>query len=429
MIKKNDFLNGQLNKVENTASSEDILKYLADNNIVDMEAVKAKMEMKNRQELLEQHPYKISQGKDGNWRTYLPDKSKADGRRQIKRNTREAVEDIVVAYLRSEIDSPTIEEVFTNWNNQRFERGSISAGTQLRNIQVFNRHYEEFGRRKIKDTTAEEFEDFLENQLALHQLTSKAFALLTGITKGLINRAKRDHLISYNADTVLQELQISRSDFKQVYKDPKEEVFTEEELPRVLLYLVKHLDAQNIGILLMFLTGIRIGELVALKHSDIEDNVIQIRRTEVRHLVCKGKYEYVIKDSPKTLAGNRILIIPEGYSWMVQALKNLNPDDEFIFINTYRGQRQRMTTNSIRRRIERVCKNLDIAPKSPHKARKTYITILLDNNMNRKLVEKLSGHTNISCSERYYYRDRSSTEHKAELISSIPEFQPLEIAG
>ena len=114
---------------------------------------------------------------------------------------------------------------------------------------------------------------------------------------------------------------------------------------------------------------------------------------------------------------------------MVQALKNLNPDDEFIFINTYRGQRQRMTTNSIRRRIERVCKNLDIAPKSPHKARKTYITILLDNNMNRKLVEKLSGHTNISCSERYYYRDRSSTEHKAELISSIPEFQPWEIAG
>ena len=94
MIKKNDFLNGQLNKVENTASSEDILKYLADNNIVDMEAVKAKIEMKNRQELLEQHPYKISQGKDGKWRTYLPDKAK--GRIQIKRTSCKAIEDVVI---------------------------------------------------------------------------------------------------------------------------------------------------------------------------------------------------------------------------------------------------------------------------------------------------------------------------------------------
>ncbi len=34
-----------------------------------------KIEMAKRKELLEKHPYKISQGKDGNWRTYLPDKN------------------------------------------------------------------------------------------------------------------------------------------------------------------------------------------------------------------------------------------------------------------------------------------------------------------------------------------------------------------
>lgn len=427
MIKKNDFLNGQLNKVENTASSEDILKYLADNNIVDMEAVKAKIEMKNRQELLEQHPYKISQGKDGKWRTYLPDKAK--GRTQIKRTNRKAVEDIVIDYWNAELNSPTIEEVFTHWNDHRFERGSISSGTHLRNIQVFNRHYKDFGQQKIKDTTAEEFEDFLENQLALYQLTAKAFSLLKGITKGLINRAKRDHLISYNADSVLQELQISKSDFKRVHKEPEEEVFTEDELPIILNYLAKHLDVWNVGILLMFLTGIRVGELVALKHSDINGNIIRVQRTEVKHLVRKGKYEYVIKESPKTDAGNRLLIIPEGYSWMTQVLNGLNPEDDFIFVNAYRGKRNRLTTNSIRSRIIRVCGKLNLVPKSPHKARKTYLSILLDNNMDRKLVEALAGHVDISCTEANYHRDRRNTARKTALINAIPDFQPLQVAG
>ena len=427
MIKKNDFLNGQLNKVENTASSEDILKYLADNNIVDMEAVKAKIEMKNRQELLEQHPYKISQGKDGKWRTYLPDKAK--GRIQIKRTSRKAVEDVVIDYWNAELNSPTIEEVFTHWNDHRFERGSISSGTHLRNIQVFNRHYKDFGQQKIKDTTAEEFEDFLENQLALYQLTAKAFSLLKGITKGLINRAKRDHLISYNADSVLQELQISKSDFKRVHKEPEEEVFTEDELPIILNYLAKHLDVWNVGILLMFLTGIRVGELVALKHSDINGNIIRVQRTEVKHLVRKGKYEYVIKESPKTDAGNRLLIIPEGYSWMTQVLNGLNPEDDFIFVNAYRGKRNRLTTNSIRSRIIRVCGKLNLVPKSPHKARKTYLSILLDNNMDRKLVEALAGHVDISCTEANYHRDRRNTARKTALINAIPDFQPLQVAG
>ena len=427
MIKKNDFLNGQLNKVENTASSEDILKYLADNNIVDMEAVKAKIEMKNRQELLEQHPYKISQGKDGKWRTYLPDKVK--GRIQIKRTSRKAVEDSVIDYWNAELNSPTIEEVFTHWNDHRFERGSISSGTHLRNIQVFNRHYKDFGQQKIKDTTAEEFEDFLENQLALYQLTAKAFSLLKGITKGLINRAKRDHLISYNADSVLQELQISKSDFKRVHKEPEEEVFTEDELPIILNYLAKHLDVWNVGILLMFLTGIRVGELVALKHSDINGNIIRVQRTEVKHLVRKGKYEYVIKESPKTDAGNRLLIIPEGYSWMTQVLNGLNPEDDFIFVNAYRGKRNRLTTNSIRSRIIRVCGKLNLVPKSPHKARKTYLSILLDNNMDRKLVEALAGHVDISCTEANYHRDRRNTARKTALINAIPDFQPLQVAG
>ena len=46
------------------------MKYLEDNGKVDLSDVQDAIEMKERQELLRRHPYKITQGKDGYWRTY-----------------------------------------------------------------------------------------------------------------------------------------------------------------------------------------------------------------------------------------------------------------------------------------------------------------------------------------------------------------------
>lgn len=51
-----------------------------------MSYVQEQMEMNERRELLEKHPYKIWVGTDGEWRTYLPDKDK--GRVLVKRKKR-----------------------------------------------------------------------------------------------------------------------------------------------------------------------------------------------------------------------------------------------------------------------------------------------------------------------------------------------------
>ena len=84
----------------------------------------------------------------------------------------------------------------------------------------------------------------------------------------------------------------------------------------MLKYLEKNLDAKNIGILLMFATGIRVGELVALKHDVFDGNTIKIRRTETRYLGEDKKYVYDIKEFPKSEAGVRTVIIPKDYEWL-----------------------------------------------------------------------------------------------------------------
>ncbi len=66
-------------------------------------------------------------------------------------------------------------------------------------------------------------------------------------------------------------------------KKDDEEVFNDDELARLFDHLKAKPDILHLGIILMFCTGVRVGELVAMKWCDITDNAIKIRRTEISY--------------------------------------------------------------------------------------------------------------------------------------------------
>lgn len=397
---------------------QELLKYAIESGMIDLQHLQAEIDMKERRKYLQQHPYAIWQGKnDSKFYTYLPDDKKK--RILVKRNTEKEVQNIIINYWNEQELNPTLQEVFDEWNDRRLELKKIVPSTHERNQQVFRRHYKEVATKRIRSVTEDWIMDFLEQQIAIHKLTAKAFGNLKSITKGFFKRAKRRKLIDLSIEDVLNDMDLSDRDFHKVIKEDYEEVFSEEETDKMMEYLQSNLDVKNLGILLIFVTGLRVGELVALKHEDFNGNIIKIRRTEVRYTDGHGKNEYIIKEFPKTEAGVRSAIIPADFTWLADRLKLLNPFGEYIF--TDNGKR--LTTNTIRRRLTRTCKKLDIYAKSPHKIRKTYGSILIDNNLDARLITDLMGHTNISTTEQHYHRNRKTMIKKAQIIANIPEFQ------
>ena len=95
-------------------------------------------------------------------------------------------------------------------------------------------------------------------------------------------------------------------------------------------------------------------------------------------------------------------------------------EDSFLFTDE---DGQRMTTNVVRTRLKQINKRLKIRQKSPHKLRKTYATILLDNNLDRNLITALMGHTDILVTEGHYHRDRKNEEQKSAIVNSLSEFK------
>lgn len=76
-------------------------------------------------------------------------------------------------------------------------------------------------------------------------------------------------------------------------------------------YIRNNPDVKNLGIALMFVTGIRVGELVTLKYEDFEGTMFYVKRTETRYRKTSNSYEYGVDEFPKTPAGYRPVFIPQ----------------------------------------------------------------------------------------------------------------------
>lgn len=400
-------------------SESELLRYALDSGIIDIDTVQRQFEMNERKKYLELHPYSIWQGNDGKWHTYIPDENK--GRIPKKRKTQNEIENLVIDYWKDKEEVITIKDVFEEWNNRRRDLGKISDATHLRIKQTFARHYSEFGKKNIKTLTDEDVADFLEEEIAKHKLTPRGFASLKSLTRGMLKRAKKRKLISFNIEEMFDDMDISDKDFEVIVKNDMDEVFDEVEYPIMIDYLISHIDMRNLAILLMFVTGCRVGEVVALKYDMFfnDNKSFLVQRTETRYKDEQGKDVYEVKDKPKTLAGIRTIIIPSDYHWIYGELRKLNPFGEYTFMDNG----ERLNTHQIRKRMYRICNKLGIKQKSPHKARKTYGSILLDNNLDAKFIETQMGHTSIQCSETYYHKNRRKLETRQKMVDDMQEFK------
>lgn len=397
---------------------DNLLKYAVENGMIDMSYIREKIEMNKREELLKKHPYKIWKGKDGKWYTYLSDEKK--WRRLVKRKTLRDIEDVVIGQIKEKEINPTIADVFHEWNDRRLELKKICKSTYDRDMACFNRHYKEFGKKRIKNIRGDEIIDFLEEQIAEFNLSSKSFAGLLSITRRFLKYARRKKYTEVSVEETLDDMDFTEVSFKRTVKEDSDEVFNEIETDMLIEYLRRHLDIWNTGLLLMFVTGVRVGELSTLKHEDFTDDSVKIRRTETIYFDENRRRVYSVKEFPKTKAGIREIIIPADYRWILDKIKLINPFSTYVFTN---DEDERMTGACFRHRLYRICDKLEIKRRSTHKIRKTYGSILLDNNIDNRLVINQMGHANVITTETKYHRDRRTREKKSNIISSIPDFQ------
>lgn len=137
---------------------------------------------------------------------------------------------------------------------------------------------------------------------------------------------------------------------------------------------------------LLYATGIRVGELINIKHSDINFSERQII------ILGKGNKERIVTFGDYCDEELR-LYLDDGY-------RKLNINSlEYIFLN---NNGEKITERGIRYILDKLIKKTSINKRiSPHMLRHSFATHLLNEGCDLLTVQKLLGHESISATQVY----------------------------
>lgn len=154
-----------------------------------------------------------------------------------------------------------------------------------------------------------------------------------------------------------------------------------------------------LGILITLNTGLRIGEICALKWEDIDlqNKVIRIRSSVIRVSDSESslkKTKYIISE-PKTRTSIRdIPITSKLYMLLENADKKngfvLSDDENFICPRTFEY------------RFHQILRKYSIPDTNFHTLRHTFATRCVEKNVDTKTLSEILGHSNVSITLNYY---------------------------
>jgi integrase len=270
---------------------------------------------------------------------------------------------------------------------------------------------------------------------------------LIGYVRGALDFAYKKKLIPANEGVCIdRDAILCHSIPPKPYED-EERVLNEDEVIALYEATKKHIKAHpaympNYGILLALMTGMRAGEIAALKWSDVDDLYIHIRHSEHRVDYTSHKdalehydglvnmYEWIepkeyfanhnarsimVVGEPKCRKHRDFPVVPQIRALFaeIRALGTTSKDD-FIFV---RKDGKRHSGHDISCALERRSIEAGIKKASIHMLRRTFSSNAQTQHP-RELVASLLGHLEKTNAQHYDY-DTSTYEYKKNMVSSM----------
>lgn len=179
-------------------------------------------------------------------------------------------------------------------------------------------------------------------------------------------------------------------------------VLTSAEQRNIMKFLKNNFSFRNLGLYICLCTGIRIGEICALKWKDIciSTKTLKINRTIERVYVIDGmnKYTKLIIGSPKTASSRREIPISSELVRMLKPIMTLTCGDFFLLTNNEKPLEPRM----YRRYYQNIMTRLGMPYIKFHGLRHTFATRCIESNCDYKTVSSILGHANVSTTLNLY---------------------------
>ena len=172
-------------------------------------------------------------------------------------------------------------------------------------------------------------------------------------------------------------------------------------------------EPHDLPALLGLYTGMRLGEICALRWADIDwdRKTISVRRTaqRIRQRGIGGAKTLLMVGAPKSLHSNRVIPVPDFILERLRALKSAAFGSDFLFGTASRAAEPR----TIQRRFARLMARLGIHGAHFHTLRHSFATRLLELGVDVKTVSVLMGHSSAKTTLDFYSHTMLDRQRKA----------------
>lgn len=208
------------------------------------------------------------------------------------------------------------------------------------------------------------------------------------------------------------ELLIVRNSFKPI------RVLNKNEEKALLNTLESDTDIFKLGILISLLTGVRIGELCALRWEDVDfkECVITVNRTMQRVQVeGKDNKTEIIITTPKTNTSIRQIPIPKMLVDYIIGFKSSN--DQYILTNKNGNY---IEPRVMQYKFKKYLQVAGISDANFHALRHTFATRCIEAGVDVKVLSEVLGHSNVNITlDRYVH---NSIDYKKDNIERFNNY-------
>ncbi len=402
--------------------SAKLLQFAQESGIIsNIDDVEKAMKRAELEKILKQHPYKISFS-SGRWQTYVQDDTQKSGRKKLVKSTEEKLNIALYEHYKelersNSLSAITIEKLYPDWKEYKALR--TTAQNYIRRINNDWKHYyinTEIIRIPIAKLNKFVLSNWAHTLIRNNNMTKNQYYNSTIIIRQILDYAVDLQIIENNPFSLVKI--DGRRLFRQIKKKPNEtQVFSKEELNFLHSMALEDFLSNTrlkyrlapLSIIFQTLTGLRLGELCAVCYNDITGDYMTIERMyrpETGEIVQHTK-GYEDREVYLTPEAKKIIRVAKEY----QEEHGLN-NKGYIFS----CDSSPLSGRAVNGLYRKYCDKMDTIYKSSHKARKTFISALIDGNVNINTIRECVGHADERTTYNNYCFDRHTKSEREQLI-------------
>lgn len=287
--------------------------------------------------------------------------------------------------------NPTMDRLFDDWLAN--ERPLIKKTTYSTYTSIIDKHLRPFwGEKSVTELTDNDVSDYLtvicSESSNLSRSTVRGIA---SILKSVVTFGK-DYGCSVRPETCRFSLKTRRTGIN---------VLTDDEISMLCAALGEYPKDKDLGVLLSLKTGLRVGEVCALKWGDISlsEGFLCVNRTiqRIRQTEEGGEKTVLYFGEPKSLNSRRKIPLSPA---MTDLLSLRQMPDECYVVS---GRRDKtVEPRSMQRHFKTILKHAGIRDLNFHVLRHTFATKCIERGFDVKSLSMILGHSDVNTTMNVY---------------------------